>query len=150
MSKIATIHDGLITSLAALLPNHQRIANPYDVANNPDTVLKQGFGLAVNDGENTERLVGCKISIDRRFTIVITRRHMAVQNDAETQADAAVALLEDLKAVANEAENNFGLSTSTVAIKYISDTGIEPVRDTQENYLMVSITLSAEYFEAIT
>lgn len=150
MSNISTIYDGLVTRLAALFPNHHRLGNPYDLEVNPDLTLTQGWGLAVGGGANTERYVGCQASVERTFTVIITRRYIARENDADTKATTEKLLLEDLKTLVNDAESNYSIDSSTAIIKYVSDSGIEPVRESQENYLHLSVVLTAEYFETIS
>lgn len=150
MSQISTIYDGIVTRLTTLFPNHNRLGNPYDLEVNPDTMLSIGWGLAVGPAANTERLVGCQVSLLRELTVYLTRRYHALENDAATKATTEKLLLEDLKTLVNDAENNYGIDDASTIIKYVGDGGIEPVRESQENYLHLAVNLTAEYFETIT
>jgi hypothetical protein len=147
MSNISTIYDALISRIEALLPNHQRLGNPYNISDNPDPYLVQGYGLALRNAVNTERLLNCSVSIQRNFTLHLTRRFIANPNDADQKATTEKLLLEDLKTIAHDMEENFQLSDDVAYFKYVSDNGIDTVRDTQENYLVLSVELQCEYFE---
>jgi len=68
-TKIADIYDSIVTKLETILPNFQRVPNPYALDENTAILLRKAFGLAIGPGTNTERYVGCIATWERDYTI---------------------------------------------------------------------------------
>lgn len=150
MSKISTIYDALITRLTTLYPTHKRLANPYTPSENNALLLTQGWGLAVGVGVNTEEFLGCKLSIDRQFTVVHTRKYIALEADAVTKADVEKALFEDQFLLFQDLEEDITLSGLAVNVKFVSDSGLEFVQAGNDKFLLISSVLTAKYYEVLS
>lgn len=143
MTEISTIYDGLVTRLAALLPNHKRLTDPYNLDNNSTTFLNQGWGLAVGQGENTERQVSCQSSVRRTFQVPITRHYAATAHAVTAKATVEKLLLEDLQIIYDDAQEN-GLNVANLTLA-VTDDGITEVFAEESPYLSVTVIVSVEY-----
>ena len=148
-TEVTTLYDTLVTRVAALLTSHTRLSNPYDLAGNNDQILEKGWGIAVRAGTNTNRQLGCKLSVSRDFEISITRKFFAREFDATKKATTEKDLLEDMQLLIDDLEENATLSESAYLVKYVGDSGITQVRDGQDAFLAIIISLTVEYFRTI-
>lgn len=145
-TEITTISDGLVARVAALLTSHTRLSNPYDLANNNDLVLTQGYGVALGSAAPTRRSMSCQVSVKRTFRISLTRRAPAIEGDAATRFSTERTLLEDLQTLIDDFEkNNALLTTGDYLVMYDRDTGIFPVRAGSNSYLAVTMDVTVEY-----
>ena len=150
MSKITTIYDEAITLIEGVLPNHQRLANPYQIEENPEIWLDQGYAVAIRTGVNTKRQISCRLSIERQISIVITRKYYGNDADASRKATTEKSLLEDQLLIINEFESQTPFSVSTKS-EFVSDSGIVFVFSSEEKpFYMIESTFGIEYFENIS
>jgi hypothetical protein len=150
MSIISTAYDAMIARLGTLYPSGSgwvRLPNPYKPEENNELYLKQGYGIALGSGENTNRVVNCKFSINRTMTIVITRKFYAREDDASAKATTEKQLFEDQYELINDLEQDFTVNDSTMYTRYISDGGIEYISGEKDNFLMLRTEFSVEYLE---
>jgi hypothetical protein len=149
-TEVTSIYDALVTVIGTtLLPNHKRLSNPYDLAQNNDQILERGWGLAVRAGTNTNRQIGAKLSVSRDFDISLTRKFFAREFDAVKKASTEKDLLEDMQLIIDNMEENSALDGGTYVVKYIGDSGIFNVRDSQDNFLAITVNVNIEYFRTI-
>lgn len=145
MTAVTTLYDTLVTRVGELLPSHQRLGNPYELEENPNPFLKQGYGIAFSVANNPEREISCRGWVQRDLIIVLTRKFYARDTDRASKASAEKDLLEDLQLIIDDAEKNFDAPNSVALFKYTTDNGIEPVRADEDHYISVSAVISAEY-----
>lgn len=153
MSQITTIYTALLAQMALLYPEldgWQRIANPYKPNENPDTLLRQGWGIALGAGLNTNRLVNCKYSLNREITIVFTRKYDALENDPVNKAITEVQLFEDQHKLINQIEQDPTISDTLTTASYGSDGGIEYVKGETDSFMMLRTVIPTEYLEGFT
>jgi hypothetical protein len=150
MSKISTAFDDFKNKIIALLASHVQLTNPYAVEENTEGALNQGFGVIFGAGENTRRLVGCKMSVARNFNLVLTRKFYAQELNISGKETTAKDLFEDQKTVILEIEKNPTIGSTAIAkIDYVNDNGIEFVFTEKDNYLKLETTFRVEYFETL-
>lgn len=148
MTVISDIYDALHTRVVALLPDHTRLSNPYFLEQNNALDLRQGYGIAVRSGFNTNRQVGCQLSVERTFDIRITRKYYAREFDAVAKSETYKDILEDLQLVIDEFEKYPTLAADyNPVIKYISDTGINNIFIEKDNFNEITATYTVEYFK---
>lgn len=142
-----TAYDLVVARIATLLPNHTRLRDPYNLDQNPDSFLEQGWGLAIGPGgENSARLVGPKRTTIIQFLLHITRRSYALDMDPVGKATTDKNLLEDLRAIIDDIWlNNFNISGSPL-IKFEGFAGVFPVKVDSYSHLALTATVTAEYF----
>lgn len=152
MSVVTDVYDTIHARLPTLFPSHLRLSNPYAPEENPESVIKQAYGLKVGAATNTNRNVGCKISISREYSVVFTRKYYANELDASAKASTEKLLLEDARLVENDVEQNVFLIgvANNPNIKFISDTGIEFVFAENKPFYKIEVLLLVEYFETLT
>ena len=152
MTQISSIYDLLVTRLTTLYPSHKRLPHAYQIGQNPDTYLDKGWALAVRDGVNSNRIVGCNLSVVRNFSVVLTRKFKSRELDPAKKSDTEKDLLEDLQILMDSLESNTVLDVSlgTHLVKYLGDSGIIQVREDQDSYLSIVVETSVEYFRPLS
>lgn len=148
-SVISSAYDAIVTRMGIVLPSHTRISNPYSVDENPEPMLRLGWGLRVADGVNSNRMVNCQLSTDRKFVIVLTRKYYARELDVVSKASTEKDLLEDNFLVIQDFEKNTMLGAIVAKANYESDTGIQFVFNQDKPFYKIESTLSVEYFDQL-
>lgn len=155
MTNISTAFTALKTVLQTLFPEgsgYFQLTNPYNIDENPDAALLQGWGLAFGPGENTERLLSCSLSLSRSFTVTLTRARFGGDSITENKEEAELALFEDQFLLIKELENDVTLNNNISGITRIvfrSDGGIEDVVTDNDHYVKLTSTFQMEYFEKL-
>jgi hypothetical protein len=151
MSLISDIYDEVKSRVTAQLPSHKLLPNPYRVESNPETFLRQGVGIKINEAVNTEEIVNCSISIDRSIQIAVTRQYYTTELDRNNLEDVEKILLEDFALITHDVEKNPNLNITALNeyphIKYVSDNGIELVFDDKDNFIKIVGNFTVKYFE---
>lgn len=151
-SKLTPIYADLIAKIESILPAYYRIPNPYSAETNSFQLMKKGYGLAIGPGDNTERNLGCKLSIRRTFTLILVNQVTTTDNHASVRGGLEVSLMEDLYLIIAALETDPDLSQNVIAYKYIADTGIELLQaeNQKARFYGVEATLECEYTEVLT
>jgi hypothetical protein len=147
MSDFSTIYDGWVSRIGTtLLPNHKRLPNPYDIAENNEIYLAQGWGLSVGpSGVNTQRFVCNKRSLQVTLQLSITRKFYAVEHDATKKASVDKQLMADFEAVFDDAHaNNLGLDSNLTVVSGFF--GIQNVKPEKDLFRALIANLAVEYF----
>ncbi len=150
MSAISDLYDALVTRLEAVLPyasGFTRIPNPYDLSDNNDQMLRQGWGLAVGPAANANRELSCNLHVDREFTVSISRELFKLEHDVEARADVDKQLMEDLRLVFKDFEKQTTLNTGLRFCTYVSDSGIESIRGESQVFLTIRAQFRTVYIE---
>jgi hypothetical protein len=149
MSNFSSLYDAIVLRLETVLPNHMRLTNPYNVDQNPEGLLRQGWGLGLGSGSNTNRELSCRISIQRDFNIVLSRKFYAKESDVQNKADVEKQLFEDLILIVRDFCDNSALPGALGIVNYSSDGGIEQVFGEKDNYLVLRTVFTVEHLETI-
>lgn len=151
MSKISTIREDLETIIDGLLTGYQKIPNPYELEKISNVILRKGYGIAFGPGANTNRQLGCQLSVDREFAIILTREVAATEHNAEARETVEKSIFEDqyliIKAIEKDADL---LGSSAANARYVSDNGLEYVGLENSRYFVLVSNFSTEYFENLT
>lgn len=154
MSLISTAYAALLTRIETVLGTvaggYKRIPNPYEVPDNSEQELRKGYGLALLTGENTNRQVNCKVSINRNIEVILTRLYTGKIEDAPGKAALEQLLLEDQHKLINDFEQDVSINGSTMYTRYVSDSGIEFVSGVSGRFFMLKTQFSLEYMEDFT
>lgn len=142
-----TDYDSIVSRIGTLLSNHVRLTNPYALEENPDILLKQGWGLALGPGgTNTNRLVSKHRTTSVDFQLSITRRVYATDHSATSKANTDKLLLEDARVLIDDIhKNNFNIST---LVSFLDFEGVFPVKADNYSYLALRLNFTLEYFIA--
>lgn len=149
-AEISDIYDAMIDRLGAIFTTaagYAQIDNPYNLEDNNDGVLKQGWGLAFGPGQNANLVLSNTTSLRRTFRVILTREVIAHEHDVATKEDQWKVMMADLWSVIEDFENNIALDPGTALAIYQNDSGIQPIRP--DNWKLVSITADFEitYFQ---
>jgi hypothetical protein len=150
MSEISSIYDAVKARVAAKLTTHKLLPDPYTLESNPETFLEKGYSIAVKEAENSNRQIGCKISVRRNIEIAITRKFFTTDLNRDHLETREKDLLEDHALVIKDIEKDPSLATSeSPMMVYVSDAGIQTVFDDKSNFIKIVSTFSVEYFESL-
>lgn len=148
MSYISTAYDAIEVAIETALPNHKELTNPYLPDENSDLLYDAAWGLAFSDGINLNANLSCKISIDRSFVVILTRKLANLRNDVANRKTTEKLLFEDLKNVIYATEFNPSLSSDAItSVNYVNDGGLEFVRTDRNDLIMIRANFSLVYFE---
>jgi hypothetical protein len=150
MSKITDIYNAWVALITAELPSYRRLPNPYAADANANVILNKGFGIAVGGGTNTERNLGCKLSISRDFGIILTKQIAKTDHDTSGRADQEKALFEDQYALIKAVEQDPDLGGTAAKAYYVSDGGLEILDLETGRYFVLATQFNVEYFETLT
>lgn len=146
MSRISTLLDEAHTAVSALLPNHTRLSNPYQIEQNPDNWLDKGYAIAIGPGTNTNRKLSCQLSIERTLVITVTRKYFANDTDAARKYTTEKLLEEDQFLIVKSFEKRSPFQTISVRSAFVGDNGIQIVVPDRPFYMLQS-NFVVEYFE---
>jgi hypothetical protein len=130
----------MLTTLTALFPTKTRIPNPYDLTDNPIILLRDGYGLKLDD-EAPARSEFCNFSRNKIFTIVLARE--VLKGDMQTtQFDTAVkAMQEDVYELQKDLLNvdQIGIESSIEKIDMGGTSGIVSFIGERSNFIAMEI-----------
>lgn len=150
MTKISTLHDAIISKITTNLSSYTKFANAYILERNPKTLLKKGFGVSIGPGVRTDRIIGCQVSWERLFQIVLVNQIHTTENNATVKETAMKAILEDHYTLLTKFEIDGGLSGNAIDGIVSSDGGVDYLEIDDTPYFVMQIDLSLEYFEDLT
>lgn len=152
MTNVSVAYDNLLARLLLLFPladGWLQIPNALDIPSNSFGFLRQGFGLAIDSGVNTNRELSCHVSIDRTFSVCISREVFKTDGDSTGYGDLQKQLMEDLFLVVADFEKNVTLNNGQIFCTYKSDNGIEPIENSDFSGMYVVGTFTVSLFEDI-
>ncbi len=130
MSKISTVYDQLITTIAALsgYTTKDRIPNPYSIEDNNLTLLRDSWGLKLNGAVAIPEFEQFKATWSRyEMELVLTREVIKVASDVTKLDTQTKSMLEDLVTarLSLVSDNQIGIPLSIEQIRVTSDTAID-------------------------
>jgi hypothetical protein len=146
-AKVLTIYDQIVTQLGTSLPNHQRLPNPYQVDENAIGQLTNGYGLVIGPGVDTKRYVGCIVTWERTFTIILVRKITTTSNNIGSRVIIEKDIIEDHDTLRKDFYLNSTLGQNAIQTTVLSDGGIQFVTQELSKFLAMEIQLVTEYQE---
>jgi len=152
MTAISDIHDELHSVVATALTgkSYSIIPNAYITPDNAGLLLRKGYGIAIGAGNNTERVLGGKLSYQRDFQVFLTRELLTTSSNVEARQDVEKAILEDYTLVLKAIEEQPTLNGNAAKAVIITDGGLEYLEGDRDRYFLIEATVTVEYFETIT
>lgn len=132
------------------LPTHQRLNDPYNIDENPEMLLRKGWGIQIDNGADVSRCISPEYYIARTFTLVIVRECVAKDSDPSRRETSHLELLEDLHILIAEAVAENTLYQSAVNFKYVSDGGVQEVFVDDKPYNFIQAQFLVEYSQIVT
>jgi hypothetical protein len=151
---MATVITDIITNLYALvsgsLTTYNELRDPYDIENNTELFLKNGFAIAVGDGTNEEaQSTSCHRWTRRNFTITLTNKITTTRENKAAIKTLQKDLMEDQETIIQAIYDDSTLSGKVVDCKYVSDTGIQYLDVEQIKYFRIDITIEVLYIKQV-
>ena len=146
MNTVAKIHQFYLDRIAEALPYHRRLSNPYKPEENPNIILRQGFGVTIGSASTAKRTNQPMLTINRTFSVVLTREYVAREDDGPAKAVVEKNLMLDAAAIAAEIEANWSMDGLILRSRFTGDTGIEYVTTETDRFLKTVIDFEVEYF----
>lgn len=148
MSVVSDIYDAIVTKVAATATGYVRVPFPYGITENTALLIKKGFGVAIDEGTNTLRYVGCLSTWERSFRIELIKQVVNTENDTLGKASVEKELMEVARSIflAFEADPTLG----GICIKAIvrGDLGVQYEEGQTSKFLACEIGLAVEYQES--
>ena len=142
---VLTVYDLITAKLAAVLPDHWRLPNPYDPASNSWLKLNKGYGVAIGPAFDTNRSLSCIISWKRTFTILISEKVTVLENDLDRRIVIEKDILTSHDILLKAFYKDLSLSTSATIASVTSDGGVRFLDGDREKFLAMEINLDVEY-----
>lgn len=156
MSAISTAYDNILIVIETNFPNHIELINPYFPELNDDLTYDAAWGMALSDGLNTNRVVGCEMSMQRSFIVTLTRKIFAgsLNRTSGTVSERRATekqLLEDQIILIKDFERNPLTSDANPIIGCIfeADGGLEFIKTERSDLIMLKSIFRIEYFETL-
>lgn len=146
MSVISEIYDDLVVLVESVLTDYRRLSNPYELTENQFLSLSSGYAIAVGAGVDTERLVGCKTSWERSFTISLVKKVTTTENNTLVREGFDKELLTDHEKLVKLFYNNTHINDYIVKSSIIDDSGISFIDGDRLQFLAIELNLVIEYF----
>lgn len=149
MSKITTVYDNFLTRVAAVLPSHQKLSDPYQFKKNTDSEKRQGYGLRVGPGVNTFAQLSCDLILQQDISLVISRISQGRETDRAVKANAEKQLLEDLFLVIQDVESTptLGNASTVIGCDYLDHGGIQFYYTERDDILYIEANFKLKYKE---
>lgn len=153
MSKITDIYDELYSLISTAFPNKSVLINAYDLADNNEQILKDGFGIAWETGTDTQQMAKQIIVFEREFVVNSVRAYYSTDLNKEPQKTTEKLLFEDqltiIKTLRSFSEKSNNPLTNVEDIQFIDDSGIEFVFDDAQRYLALNSRFKILYTEKL-
>lgn len=101
MSRFDNVYDAALSTMAALFPSKTRIIDAYDLENNIENVLKNGWGLKLGNSIIAPGEINNFVNQDT-FTIVLTREVLRMDTQVSKIDDQVKNLRNDSVLVQEE------------------------------------------------
>lgn len=146
---IADVYQRLIEVVAETFTDKVELTNPYILDDNPDIMLKNGFGVAILPTTNLNRATSCLYSIGRDVEITFTRQIFGTNRDHKERQAIEKELMQDqlnlIKAIDNDGQLNDLLANS----EFFGDNGIEFIFNDRNNFIALTNNFTIEYHEQL-
>lgn len=150
MTLISALHDAIVTKIATNLTSYKQLPDPYEIESNNKLYLKKGFGVAIKEGEATDRNVGCLWSYKRMFEIPLVNQITTTDHNITSRETLAKSILEDQYTVMTQFQIASSLGGNAISAIGISDDGVNIIYIDDVPYYIIRITLDLEYIEDLT
>lgn len=158
-SRITAIFNHLRKQVALALPCHEELIESDEIDENPDQMLKRGWGLNITDGENTNLCISSQEYYHRRsFVLLVTREVITNESDKEGRQSKWLGLMEDLHQVMKQLAKETSIVDTTVTppkvnsfkSAYTNDSGPRATVIRGQKYVFIELTVTIDYREPTT
>lgn len=152
MSQPSLIYDAYLSLVDTELADYARIPNGLDIIGSGGILRCKGYAIIPTDGINTERLVGCKLSVIRNYTVSLVQQMTATVNNATSIDTIYKDLMEDALLVQTAVERSTVLNDSSNGLgvsKFTDDSGVFFLAGEREKFIQLDMNFETEYFVSL-
>lgn len=150
MASISTIYDAIASQIATSLSSHVRLPNPYQVDSNTYIHLNKAYGIGIGSGRDTERYLGCKVTWEQNYTIVLVRKIISLPNNTDQHVVIEKAIISDWDILRKAFYNNSTLGGIAYKSTILSHSGINFLDANLHKFLALEMDLVVEYEDTPT
>ena len=151
MSKISSIYDNLRTLVStALGSGYRELTNPFDLQDNDELVLYKAWSVVPGPGRNTNRIIGCQKSSETEFGIPVVRLLTARDHDIDAKVAIIKELLEAQAVIFTEIEKDSDLGGTCAKAVHVAHSSVEYLEGDRDKYLLLVMSVTAEYLENLS
>lgn len=151
MTVEADIRTNLIAVMTANLSGYNRIANPYQVENNPEILLKKAYGIGFGPAVNTQRTGSCDILWkEREIQLPFINQITTTDSNRDGFESLEDAIFADQLLLIKALELDPQLSEIVVHCTWTADDGLEYLETDRNKYFLLNNILTVEYTETLT
>jgi hypothetical protein len=149
MSTISVIYDALYEAIETLFPDRIQLPDSRNIDQNPDPILKNGYGVTWESGDLTDELQGRAYFDERNIGVILTNR--VARLDTSATADRAVekALFEDRKSLIDYLKTNKQILKAAEFFEATADEGIQSVEAEKQNIIYLKINFTTRYMQVL-
>lgn len=153
MTTISNIYDSLYSTLQGQFTTKFELVNPYELSDNNDQYLNDGYAIAWAIGTDNQQLPKVIKGFDREFIVVLTRAYYSTDLDTSKRKTAEKNLLEDqltvIKLFKSFSEKSNTPTSYVELIEYIDDNGVEFVFTDRQRILALRTRFKITYKEKL-
>lgn len=147
-SNVTAIHKSLENTLANLFPDKTIIPNPFDLEQNNQNFLKNGYSFFYGPASLPDFDLGVHIQgYLRDFSVVLSRNVFRTDTALDPFSNTQLSLIEEQNLMVNTFADVRNLDQNVVSIEFVSDSGVEFVFGDKSNYLALTTNFAVAYRE---
>lgn len=149
MTKITTVYDQILTTLATIFPDKMRIFDAYSLLDNPSFNLRDSYGLVVQATQASDLSEICSLRDDHTFQLVLTRE--IIRQDSQiTPVDIDVKLLLEDAFTARERlyrYDKIGLMSEIENVTLGQVSPVQRIRVDKGNFFTITVEFTVQIAE---
>jgi len=152
MSKFSDVYDTLRTRVATLFPNKTLIPYAYSLIDNPNVLLKDGYGFKVGSGSDGETSNDFESTVNRSISIVFTSEVLGFNSIESTDLITKTkAIIDDMYTLKDSLLDLLRVSPMLGGeiVSYSGDSGIEDIGDGKQRFISLEVAFNFEMVQNI-
>lgn len=159
MSKVSDIFDGLVTLIETTLgTDWVHIPNPYEIENNSQLYLRQGFAIGFGPADNTRAQVCPGKFFERRnYEILLLLEAVDSETNTEDRITSEKDIMDKGLLIKQAIDADVTLGDLAANSVYVNDTGIQylaavndqEVNQNRNKFYLYSMFFDIEYSETV-
>ncbi|MEM5807968.1 MAG: hypothetical protein QW818_02445 [Candidatus Aenigmatarchaeota archaeon] len=148
-TRITLVYDKLITEISALFPQKRRLLDPYNLTQNPERILADGWGLRKGSVDLALREFNT-ITDAHNFTFILTSELVRSETQINLVDDVVKSLAEDLFLFRERIYryDELGITQDVTQIDMGSASGIEEIISGNGRFLTLSVEFTVHITES--
>ena len=149
MTKLTDAYAALRSFVSTALTGYTELTNPYVIEDNSGLFLRQGYGVAYNTGDTTNRRANGSYTADHYLTVTITRLVAVTPNDGAGLRTLIDSIYTTADALIKAVENNPTLTAQVAVCDWQSYGQIDFIIDEEgtDKFIALPLNFRVQYFE---